>query len=45
MLINFVKTFIYLAASSLSCGLWELLLQCSDSLGKALKLRSCSAWA
>ena len=39
------NTFIYLAASGLSCIVRDLLLQCMDSLVVMLRLRSCGVWA
>ena len=50
--LNLTDSFIYRAASGLSCGLWDLhcimldfLLWCTNSLVVAPRLSSCSVWA
>ena len=50
--LNLTDSFIYWAASGLTCGLWDLqcvmldfLLSCTNSLVVAPKLSSCSVWA
>ena len=38
-----ISYFLFLAASGLSCGMWDLPLQCADSLAVLFRLSCCTA--